>query len=71
MKFLLTNLNKTTRLCHPLQVGCPNIIPGLRTQPFWDPSEFPWVKELEESYTLILEEFRGMKEKGMLFQVIE
>lgn len=69
MTFLLTNLNKTVKLCHPLQVGCPNIIPGLRAQPFWETSEFPWVKDLEESFHIILEEFQGMKEQGMLFQV--
>jgi hypothetical protein len=69
MTFLLTNLNKTERLCHPLQIGCPNIIPGLRAQPFWDTSEFPWVKDLEASFPILLEEFLGMKEQGMLFQV--
>jgi hypothetical protein len=69
MHFLLTNLNKTDRNCHPLQVGCPNILPGLRTQPFWETSEFPWVKALEAASQTIREEFQEMKDKGRFFQV--
>jgi hypothetical protein len=69
MSFLLSNLNQTEQSCHPLQLGCPNIIPGLRTQPFWDTSQFSWVKDLEGSFQIILDEFLGMKEQGMLFQV--
>jgi aspartate beta-hydroxylase len=71
MRFLLTSLNKTDRLCHPLQSGCPNIIPGLRAQPFWDSVEFPWVERLEAACGTIVEEFHAMKDKGHFFQVSE
>lgn len=70
MNFLINNLNKTEKICHILQIGCPNIIPGLRAQPFWNPLEFNWVHEIEESYPIILQEFLEMKEKGQLFQVL-
>ena len=34
----------------PLQKGCPDIIPGLRAQPWWDSKDFPWLKHFEEHY---------------------
>ena len=44
------------------QSGCPNIIPGLRAQPFWDTSAFPWVQELEASFPDIRDEFLALRD---------
>lgn len=40
----------------PLQRGCPNIIPGLRAHPWWDTSEFPWIKVFEDNFERIKKE---------------
>ena len=46
------------------QKGCPDILPGLRAQPWWDPCEFPWVAEVEEAYPLIKNELLSLYRKG-------
>mmetsp|Transcript_16257 Transcript_16257/g.24491 ORF Transcript_16257/g.24491 Transcript_16257/m.24491 type:complete len:369 (-) Transcript_16257:108-1214(-) len=69
VSYLLSRLNSCSlRTCHPLQAGCPDIIPGLRSIPFWKTSDFDWVQRLENAYPDILQEFLDMKNKGNLFQ---
>lgn len=45
------------------QSGCPNVIPGLRAQPFWDTSNFPWVQMLESKYQDIKKEFIALRNR--------
>ena len=48
---------------HEKQRGCPDLVPGLRSQAFWDTSEFPWVQELEANYEVIKEELLSLRSK--------
>jgi len=48
------------------QFKCPQLIPGLRGQPFWDASQLPWIAQLEASYEDIKREFLALKEGGLL-----
>ena len=62
-------LNKINGIKHPKgfhekQRGCPDLVPGLRSQPFWDTSEFPWVKELEANYEVIKEELLSLRSQS-------
>jgi len=50
-----------TPTSHALQQGCPNIIPGLRAQPFWETSSFSWILKLESLYPEIRREFFALK----------
>lgn len=69
MGYLMARLNgKKIPPPDALQAGCPGIIPGLRAQPFWDTSEFPWVRQLEEAFPTILQEFLDLQSKGPHFQ---
>eukprot|EP01041_Mallomonas_annulata_P000927 gene928-1797_t len=43
------------------QRGCPNIIPGLRAQPFWNTELLPWTIILEENFESIRAEFMSLK----------
>lgn len=43
------------------QAGCPNRIKGLTGNPFWDTSQLPWVKLLEDSFEDIKSEFLALK----------
>ena len=45
---------------------CPQLIPGLRGQPFWDTAQLPWIAKLEASYGDIKREFLALKEGGQL-----
>lgn len=42
-----TSLREVPAGCSSLQRGCPDLIPGLRSKPFWDATDFPWVRDLE------------------------
>lgn len=52
-----------------LQVGCPTIVPQLRSIPIWDTSLFDWVATLEAQYPAILAEFQALRGVGNHFQV--
>lgn len=59
------------QLLHPVQVakareqseqkGCPQLIPGLRTNPYWNSSEFPWIDEVQQQFHNIRGEFLNMR----------
>ena len=52
--WLLNQINKKKYISpHEWQRGCSEVIPGLRGIPWWDTSEFPWVKEFEKHYETI------------------
>lgn len=70
IKYLLLSLNneKVVEGIHPLQYGCPNLIPGLQSQSFWDTTTLPWIKVLEDSFSIIKSEFFSMKSQNS-FQV--
>ncbi len=44
-----------------LQCKCPNLIPGLRAQPFWNVEEFPWIQHLQNSFEDIRNEFLALR----------
>ena len=46
----------------PLQKGCPEIIPKLRAKPFWDSEDFPWIKTIEDNFSVIKEELLQLRE---------
>jgi aspartate beta-hydroxylase len=39
----------------PWQAGCPELLPGLRASPLWDPASLPWLRAFEEK----ADEIRG------------
>jgi hypothetical protein len=41
--------------------GCPQLIPGLRSFPFWPTEAFPWIRSLEYALLDICEEFHYLK----------
>ena len=44
------------------QMGCPNVIPGLRPIPIWDiHTEFTWIDRLQASYADIVQEFLNLR----------
>jgi aspartate beta-hydroxylase len=47
---------------HVRQRGSPDIIPGLRAQPWWDTAEFPWVAEIEAHHEEIREELLNLRQ---------
>jgi hypothetical protein len=57
----LDNKVINNKLTYTTQIGCPNVISGLRSFPIWDVSLFPWVKELESYYQLIKKEFLELR----------
>jgi aspartyl/asparaginyl beta-hydroxylase (cupin superfamily) len=48
---------------HPLQRPGSLYIPGLRAQPWYDPAEFPWVRELESHAPEIRAEALALREE--------
>ena len=49
------------------QIGCPNIIRGLRAIPIWDTRELPWIRMLEAAGPAIYIELMALRGHG-LFQ---
>ena len=50
--------------CSSLQRGCPDLVPRLRAKPFWDASEFPWVRDLEARAACIRGELLQLRDEG-------
>lgn len=61
---LLLNGQRYAPGCSPWQIGCPEVIPGLRATPVWDCTEFPWVKLLEDNFTIIKDELLALRHKA-------
>jgi hypothetical protein len=66
--YVLDIVNKTSHKKEKLtdssinwQSGCPNVIRDLRASPFWDTTEFPWIKNLEEASPSISVELMGLR----------
>jgi hypothetical protein len=57
-KWILMKINKRPypENIHKLQLGCPDIVPGLTIQAWWDPSKFIWVQELMKNFEVIKKE---------------
>lgn len=62
-QWMLNKINgiKFPKGFHDRQKGCPDLVPGLRSQPFWDTKEFPWVAELEANYETIRDELLALR----------
>jgi aspartate beta-hydroxylase len=71
VQYLLDEINMSSKLSNnnieenvsikDWQAGCPNRLKGLTGNPFWDTSQFPWVKLLEDSFEDIKSEFLALK----------
>ena len=46
-----------------MQLGCPDIVPGLTIKNLWDPSKFPFVDELLKNFDIIKEELINLREQ--------
>lgn len=57
-KWVLMKINKKPypENIHKLQLGCPDIVPGLTIQAWWDPTKFLWVQELISNFEIIKNE---------------
>ena len=50
---------------HPRQLGCPDLVPGLPLQGWWDREKFDWVLQLESKADIIRKELTNLRnEKG-------
>ena len=45
--------------------GCPQVIPNLRSFPFWDRQEFSWIEKFESFLPDIQREFYELREKSI------
>lgn len=75
-RWWLRRLNGNDFVAPPLtpqwQVGCPEILEGLRAQPVWlrggpgtdAPPELAWVRRLEENVTLLRDELDALRTSG-------
>ena len=50
-----SNINK-------LQLGCPDLVPGITMKAWWDPNNFLWVQELMKNIDIIKDELSQLKE---------
>eukprot|EP01032_Pedospumella_encystans_P008625 gene8625-10215_t len=70
VSYLLSLLNKKGSSLTDIRSSsiykCPQLIPGLRAQPFWDTAQLPWIARLEAAYDDIKREFMALKEGGLL-----
>ena len=63
--WLLSKINnKVIRPPNPRQIGCPDVMPGLRAHPWWDVAEFPWISQVEAYFQDIREELMALHYKG-------
>ena len=63
-EWLIREINGTRQPAYSEhQKGCPQIIPGLRAMPWWDTSEFEWVKQIEQNYEVIRDELLSLREQ--------
>jgi aspartate beta-hydroxylase len=70
LPYLLQLLQPRPRIHEPLidRKGCPQVIPDLRAQPFWDTSLFPWVTQLESHIDEIRDEVLQLNKSLLGFQ---
>ncbi|OMJ90838.1 hypothetical protein SteCoe_6707 [Stentor coeruleus] len=63
--WLLNKINKKQMIPpHERQIGCPDIVPGIRASPWWDNSEFPWIDKVNECFEDIRNELLALYSKG-------
>jgi aspartate beta-hydroxylase len=64
LKYLLDLLNHKSSSVRAQESvhRCPQLVPGLTAQPFWDTSTLQWVVQLEASYDDIKREFIALRE---------
>jgi hypothetical protein len=61
LQLLQPNSHQISRENRNEKKGCPQLIPGLRSFPFWSTEEFPWIISLEGILLDIIEEFHNLK----------
>ncbi|KAH9125689.1 hypothetical protein AeMF1_003733 [Aphanomyces euteiches] len=72
-QWTVMQLNKRQRPANvsPWQFGCPNLLPGLRSQPVWREDmydTFPWIRKLETAFPVIRDEMLQLKLSTANFQ---
>ncbi|OQR87357.1 aspartyl/Asparaginyl beta-hydroxylase [Achlya hypogyna] len=72
-KWAIMQLNRQRRPSgiSPWQRGCPNLMPGLTTQPVWIAQRhelLPWIRTLEAAFPIIKEELLALKNDPSGFQ---
>ena len=48
----------------PLQLRCPELIPGLAARPFWDTATLPWIAAFEANFEAIKSELLALRSIG-------
>lgn len=63
-KWVIMKINKRSYpdYINKLQLGCPDIVPGLTMKAWWDPTTFNWVQELINNLDVIKQELNELKE---------
>lgn len=66
-KWVLMQLNHQRRAegSSHWQTGCPEVIPLLRAAPVWDCRLLPWVRTLEDNFSVIKEELLSLRGKAV------
>jgi aspartate beta-hydroxylase len=67
--FLLHKINRKRPRVHEFQKYCPELVPGLRSQPLWAPEDSPhlaWVRELERAAPEIRRELLALRDGGAI-----
>jgi aspartyl/asparaginyl beta-hydroxylase (cupin superfamily) len=54
-------IQPSLRISQPERKGCPQILPNLRSFPFWDSKEFPWIEKFQSFLPEIQKEFFQLK----------
>lgn len=64
-KWILMKINNKNILewAHQMQLGCPDLVPGLSIKNFWDISSFDWIKTLIDNIDTIREELISLRDK--------
>ena len=62
-KWVIMKINMRTYpdYINKLQLGCPDIVPGLTMKAWWDPNQFGWVQQLLKNIEVIKEELIELK----------
>jgi aspartate beta-hydroxylase len=67
--FLLHKINRKRPRVHEFQKYCPELVPGLRSKPFWAPEDsehLAWVRELEKAVPEMRRELLHLRDSGAI-----
>jgi hypothetical protein len=61
--FMKMNGQRLPENYHPMQLGCPDLVPGLPLKGWWERGEIPWIAKLESYAPIIREELLSLRDK--------